>query len=58
MSTRPDLLREAAEPLSGSPSDYDSLLDLVGECLLEGIDLEVGLLVVGRNAGITNFHGA
>ena len=26
--------------------------------LLEGIDLEVGLLVVGRNAGITNFHGA
>jgi erythromycin esterase-like protein len=31
MSTRPDLLREAAEPLSGSPSDYDSLLDLVGD---------------------------
>ena len=30
MSTRLDRLREAAEPLSGSPSDYDSLLDLVG----------------------------
>jgi len=31
MSARAGLLREAAEPLNGSPSDYDSLLELVGE---------------------------
>jgi hypothetical protein len=31
MSTRPDFLREAIESLSGSPIDYDSLLDLVGD---------------------------
>lgn len=31
MSTRRDLLREAAELLNGSPSDYDSLLELVGD---------------------------
>ena len=31
MSTLPNLIREAAEPLSGSPIDYDSLLELVGD---------------------------
>jgi erythromycin esterase-like protein len=31
MSTRPDFLREAIESLSGSPIDYDSLLELVGD---------------------------
>ncbi len=31
MSTRPDFLREAIESLSGSPIDYDLLLDLVGD---------------------------
>jgi hypothetical protein len=31
MSTLPDLIREPAEPLSGSPRDYDSLPDLVGD---------------------------
>ena len=31
MSALPDLIREAAEPLIGSPSDYDSLLERVGD---------------------------
>ena len=31
MSALPDLIREAAEPLLGSPSDYDSLLERVGD---------------------------
>jgi erythromycin esterase-like protein len=31
MSTRPDLLREAVKPLTGSAGDYDCLLDLVGD---------------------------
>jgi erythromycin esterase-like protein len=31
MSTLSDLVSEAAEPLAGSPDDYDSLLDLVGD---------------------------
>lgn len=31
MSTLQDRVRQSAEPLTGSPSDYDSLLDLVGE---------------------------
>jgi erythromycin esterase-like protein len=30
-NTITDLISEAAEPLSGSPDDYDSLLDLVGD---------------------------
>ncbi|HKX62594.1 MAG TPA: erythromycin esterase family protein, partial [Verrucomicrobiae bacterium] len=31
MNDLPKLIREAAEPLVGSKSDYDSLLDLVGD---------------------------
>lgn len=31
MSAMSDLIRGAAEPLSGSPDDYDPLLDLVGD---------------------------
>ena len=31
MSALPDLIRGAAEPLIGSPSDYDSLLERVGD---------------------------
>ncbi len=31
MNLLPKLIREAAEPLMGSPHDYDSLLDLVGD---------------------------
>jgi erythromycin esterase-like protein len=31
MNVLPKLIREAAEPLTGSPSDYDPLLDLVGD---------------------------
>lgn len=31
MSGLPELIREVGEPLVGSPSDYDSLLDLVGD---------------------------
>ena len=31
MSRQPILIREAAEPLIGSPSDYDSLLERVGD---------------------------
>lgn len=31
MNTLPSLIREAAEPLTGSPRDYDPLLDLVGD---------------------------
>ena len=31
MNVLPKLIREAAEPLTGSPRDYDPLLDLVGD---------------------------
>ncbi len=31
MNILPRLIREAAEPLTGSPRDHDPLLDLVGD---------------------------
>jgi erythromycin esterase-like protein len=31
MNVRAKRIRESAEPLTGSPRDYDSLLDLVGD---------------------------
>ena len=31
MSALPDLIREPAEPLIGSPSNYDSLLERIGD---------------------------
>jgi erythromycin esterase-like protein len=31
MNSLPDIIRETAQPLLGTPNDYDALLELVGD---------------------------
>ncbi len=34
MSTLPDIIRQAAHPITGSPGDYDSLMERIGDARL------------------------